>query len=51
MKILKAGSYYDVFLGEGWENHTRVQKRGKALVHISGDRFLPWQMRQLQQWI
>jgi len=50
MKILKAGTYgyYDIFVGDGWENHTRVQlKKNKQLVHVDGNKFLPWQMNQL----
>lgn len=53
MKIIKAGTYgyYDVFQGEGWYKHTRVQlkktKFGKTLSHVSGEEFKPWQLRQL----
>ena len=38
MKILKAGTYYDVFLGMGWKQHTRIQwiKRDKQFRFVSG---------------
>lgn len=39
MKILKAGTHgmHDIFVGDGWENHTRVQLRPNgAMIHIDG---------------
>lgn len=43
MKILKAAhGFMDVFLGEGWYNHSRVQKKktkdGYKIIHVSGIR-------------
>lgn len=41
MKILKAGRFYDIFFGEGWYNHTRIQikstPKGKRIYHVSGN--------------
>jgi len=42
MKVLKAGTrgFYDVFVGETWKNHTRVQVKrtphGPRIYHVSG---------------
>lgn len=40
MKILKAGTFgfYDVFTGDGWENHSRVRWNNKVghLQHVNG---------------
>ena len=50
MKLLKAGTFgfYDIFLGEGWKNHTRIQlKKTGHVVYISGERLAKWQMFQL----
>lgn len=41
MKIIKAGTYgmYDIFVGEGWYHHTRVQMRpNDHMIHIDGIR-------------
>ena len=38
MKILrvKKTNFYDVFLGNGWTNHSRVKKIGNLVFNVSG---------------
>lgn len=38
IKILagKRNQFFDIFVGEGWENWTRVQIKGDVLTHVKG---------------
>jgi hypothetical protein len=40
MKILRVGksNVFDIFLASGWNNHTRVEKKGGYLQHIAGNK-------------
>lgn len=54
MKILHAAfGFIDVFLGSGWENHSRLRqvktKDGHRLVHISGIRLNHSQLVQVNK--
>ena len=55
MKIIKAGTfgYYDVFLGLGWEKHTRVQvlRQTGGLRIINGLHLNVKQLAQVQEGI
>lgn len=53
MKILKAArGYVDVFIGDGWDGHSRYQKRktpkGHQMVHVSGGKLKKFQVTQLE---
>ena len=54
MKVLKAArGYMDVFVGEGWYNHSRYQKKrtskGYKLQHVSGIVLKKHQIAQLEK--
>lgn len=54
MKVLKAArGYMDVFIGEGWYNHARYQKKktsnGYKMVHVSGITLKRFQLEQLER--
>lgn len=54
MKVLKAArGYVDVFIGDGWDGHSRYQKRrtskGYQMVHISGAKLKKHQIDQLEK--
>lgn len=36
IKRVKKTNLFDIFLGEGWENHSRVAVVGEHLKHVSG---------------
>jgi len=55
MKIIKAGTFgfYDVFTGNGWYHHTRVQfhKKSGTLKFVTGNHLSPNQVKHVMETI